>query len=87
MFYIESLNKRDAQNISDKIVAILKEERIKKGISQYKLAKDTGMSKSSILYIENGKQHPTLYTIILISKYLDVEIGRIISSIENKVDE
>ena len=78
------MNKRDAQNISDKIVAVLKEERIKKGISQYKLAKVTGMSKSSILYIENGKQHPTLYTIILISKYLNVEIGSIISSIEEQ---
>lgn len=80
------MNKRDAQNISDRIVAVLKEERIKKGISQYKLAKDTGMSKSSILYIENGKQHPTLYTIILISKYLNVEIGSIISSIEEQQD-
>lgn len=80
------MNKRDAQNISDRIVAVLKEERIKKGISQYKLAKDTGMSKSSILYIENGKQHPTLYTIILISKYLNVEIGSIISSIEEQYD-
>ena len=78
------MNKRDAQYISDRIVAVLKEERIKKGISQYKLAKDTGMSKSSILYIENGKQHPTLYTIILISKYLNVEIGSIISSIEEQ---
>ena len=78
------MNKRDAQNISDRIVAVLKEERIKKGISQYKLAKDTGMSKSSILYIENGKQHPTLYTIILISKYLNVEIGSKISSIEEQ---
>ena len=78
------MNKRDAQNISDRIVAVLKEERIKKGISQYKLAKDTGMSKSSILYIENGKQHPTLYTIILISKYLNVEIGSRISSIEEQ---
>mgnify|MGYP004540266523 FL=1 len=78
------MNKRDAQNISDRIVAVLKEERIKKGISQYKLAKDTGMSKSSILYIENGKQHPTLYTIILISKYRNVEIGSIISSIEEQ---
>lgn len=77
------MNKRDAQNISNKIVAVLKEERLKKGISQYKLAKDTGMSKSSILYIESGKQNPTLYTIILIAKYLNVEIGSVISSIED----
>lgn len=77
------MNKREAQDISNKIVAVLKEERIKKGISQYKLAKDTGMSKSSILYIENGSQHPTLYTVILISEYLGVEIGNVINSVNS----
>ena len=72
------MNKRDAQQISNQIVAVLREERIKKGISQYKLAKDIGMSKSSILYIENFTQHPTFYTILLIANYLEVDIGKII---------
>ncbi len=81
MLYIETMNKREAQEISNKIVAILREERIKRGISQYKLAKDTGMSKSSILYIENLAQHPSLYTALLIADYLDVDISEIIRSI------
>ena len=72
------MNKRDAQQISNQIVAVLREERIKKGISQYKLAKDIGMSKSSTLYIENFTQHPTFYTILLIANYLEVDIGKII---------
>lgn len=78
------MNKRDAQEISNQIVAVLREERIKKGISQYKLAKDTGMSKSSILYIENCTQHPTLYTAILIANYLDVDISEVIKTITAK---
>ncbi len=74
------MNKRDAQKLSDKIVAILRQERIKKGISQYKMAKDIGMSKSSILYIENLTQHPSLYTVLLIANYLNVDISQIIKN-------
>lgn len=74
------MNKRDAQKLSDKIVAVLRQERIKKGISQYKMAKDIGMSKSSILYIENLTQHPSLYTVLLIANYLNVDISQIIKN-------
>ncbi|MDO4184600.1 MAG: helix-turn-helix transcriptional regulator [Rhodospirillales bacterium] len=74
------MNKRDAQKLSDKIVAVLRQERIKKGISQYKMAKDIGMSKSSILYIENLTQRPSLYTVLLIANYLNVDISQIIKN-------
>ncbi len=83
VFYIKSMNKRDAQEISNQIVAVLRQERLKKGISQYKLAKDTGMSKSSILYIENFTQHPSLYTTLLIANYLDIDICDVIKKIKN----
>ena len=75
------MNKRDAQKISNRIVAVLKEERIRLGITQYKLAKDIGMSKSSILYIENFTQHPTLYTVILIADYLNIDMKDVMSKI------
>lgn len=81
MFYIGIMNKREAQEISNKVVAFLREERIKRGISQYKLAKDTGMSKSSILYIENLTQHPSLYTTLLIANYLGVDLSEILRKI------
>ncbi len=86
VFYIKIMNKRDAQEISNRIVAFLREERLKKGISQYKLAKDISMSKSSILYIENFTQHPSLYTTLLIANYLDVDISEIIKKSTLKHD-
>ncbi len=76
------MNKREAQELSNKIVTVLREKRKTKKISQYKLAKEIGMSKSSILYIENLTQHPTLYTILLIADYLNVDIGNIINQIK-----
>ena len=72
------MKKRQAQEISDKIVALLREERLKKGITQYKMAKDTGMSKSSILYIENCTQRPTLYTALLLADYLGLDFSKVV---------
>lgn len=76
------MNKRNAQDISDKIVEVLKRERIRQNISQYKMAKDTGLSKSSILYIERLEQKPALYTLIIIAQYLDISLGKLMLEIE-----
>lgn len=72
------MNKRDAQNISDKIVEALKERRIPLGVSQYKIAQETGLSKSSILYVERLKQKPAMYTLLLIADYLEADLPEII---------
>ena len=72
------MKKRQAQEISDRIMAILREERLKKGITQYKMAKETGMSKSSILYIENCTQRPTLYTALLLADYLGLDFSKVV---------
>ena len=76
------MKKRQAQEISDQIVAILRAKRMEKGITQYKMAKDTGMSKSSILYIESFKQRPSFYTIIMLTDYLKLDLSQIIKSIQ-----
>jgi transcriptional regulator with XRE-family HTH domain len=78
------MNKRHAQKISDAIIANLRDRRIDAGVSQYRLAQDTGMSKSSISYIENLKQRPTLYTAIMIANCLGVRLSDIIRQIEDK---
>ena len=75
------MKKRQAQEISDKIVGVLKTKRLEKGITQYKMSKDTGMSKSSILYIENCTQRPSLYTVLLLADYLGVDFSQIIKEV------
>jgi transcriptional regulator with XRE-family HTH domain len=78
------MNKRQAQSISDKVIKSLRKVRLDKGISQYRLAKEIGMSKSSISYIESLKQRPTLYTILMIANYLQVNLSDIIKQFEDK---
>ena len=78
------MDKRKAQNFSDKVVTILKEERIQQKISQYRMANDIGMSKSSILYIENLKQRPSFYTIVMMASYLKLDLSKIIKRINKQ---
>ncbi|MBR3661673.1 MAG: hypothetical protein IKN67_00135 [Alphaproteobacteria bacterium] len=40
----------EANKISDKLVAFLREERLRQGMSQYKLDKECGLSKSENLF-------------------------------------
>lgn len=48
--------------------------RDKKGITQYRLAKDLLMEQSNLARIENGKTNPTVRTLIKISDLLEVDI-------------
>ena len=75
------MDKREAQELSDTVVDALAEIRESKRISVYRIAKDLGISHSSILYIENHKQKPTLFFIMMIADYLGVDLGEIISKV------
>ena len=65
----------DANKISDNVVALLKAERIQQGMSQYKLAKECGLSKTSVAYIERNENKPTLSTLIRIANALDIDLS------------
>lgn len=57
-----------------KITYNVKEIRKSKGITLRELSKMSGVSTTHINDIENNKNHPTIYTIYLICKALDVEL-------------
>ena len=67
------MNKKIPREISDSVILKLRAARLKQGLSQYRVAKDIGMSKSSLLYIENLTQRPTLDTVILLALYLNMD--------------
>jgi transcriptional regulator with XRE-family HTH domain len=52
---------------------ILQEERKAKKISQEKLAKLTGLDRTFISLIENGKRSPTFSTILKICSALEID--------------
>jgi len=53
---------------------IIQEERKAKKISQEKLAKLTGLDRTFISLIENGKRSPTLSTILKICSALEIDL-------------
>lgn len=52
----------------------IQEERKKKGLTQYKLAKEMFMEQSNLARIEDGKTNPTVKTLLKISQILDCEV-------------
>ena len=71
------MNKRQAKSITNKVVLKLREARGE--ISQYKLAKGTGMSESSISKIECRKQNPSFMTLAIIAEYLGCYFPEIVA--------
>lgn len=77
------MKKRDAQNLTDKVLELLKKEQQKRGVSNYYISKDTGLSHSTLHNIEKGQQSPTLTTLFLIAKSLEIRLSDIIKDIED----
>jgi transcriptional regulator with XRE-family HTH domain len=63
---------------------ILQEERKAKKISQEKLANLTGLDRSFISLIENGKRSPTFSTILKICSALEISPSELFSKFEDK---
>jgi len=66
---------------------ILQEERKSKNCSQEKLAKLTGLDRTFISLIENGKRSPTLSTILKISSALTIRPSELFSTFESRRSE
>lgn len=84
MEYITVMKIDEAGHISDKVVSLLRQERIRQGMSQYKLAKQCGLSKTSIAFIERLDNKPTLRTLLMIAECLNIELGDIIKTAQKE---
>ncbi len=69
------------QEIIDALISRLVETRIRKRISQNRLAELTGLSRSGIRHVESGETSPTLYSLLKIASALNVKLGRLIGSL------
>ncbi len=61
----------------------LKELRIKKCVSQLKLAMDLDMNQNSISRYENGKREADYATLIKLADYFDVSIDYLLERTDN----
>jgi transcriptional regulator with XRE-family HTH domain len=64
--------------IARKVTRLLREERIRAGLSIYRVAKKSGVSQQMIGYVERGMRNPTLDTLLRITIALDVDLSKLI---------
>jgi len=75
---------RDAQKLSDKVVDLLKAERIRQKTSMYRIGQDTELSKTAVTHIEKHRRRPTLVSLFILSSYLGISLADIIKQVEDK---
>ena len=73
---------RNAQKFSDMVVDSIFKEAERLHVSNYKIAKDCGISEASLSYIKHHKTRPTLYTLKLISDSIDVDLSKFLIEVE-----
>lgn len=61
--------------IHDKIISILKQERLRQNLSQEKLAELSGLSRRGIGMIESNQIKPTFYKVLRVAAALDINLS------------
>lgn len=69
-------------NLSKEFGKRIKIERIKKEVSQEKLAELSGLHRTTLGTIENGKTSPTLDSIAKIAKALNVKMSELLEELD-----
>lgn len=59
----------------------IKSERLRKNLSQERLAELTNISRNSVSFIETGKINPTILKVIDIARVLDVDVNILIKEV------
>ena len=87
-FIFDLMNKNEAYTFSDKVVLELIKEREAKGISRYRISILSGISQSSLKYIEDLTQKPTFAIMAMIADAIGVNIDEVIKKVrlENNKD-
>lgn len=56
----------------------LKIQRIKKGVTQEQVSKDTGVTVFALRTYEQGKRNPKMQTLEILAKYFDCTIDELL---------
>jgi len=66
--------------VSLDLARLLREERIRRGLSINALAKKSGLSQPMVSYIERGLRNPTLKILLRIADALNVDLWKLLKS-------
>mgnify|MGYP000759899322 CR=1 FL=1 len=81
------MNKREAQIICQKVISVLQQEQEGRGITNYMIAKKSGISESTLSYIKNTNQNPQLLTIVMMSAAIGIPLSKVFKLAEEDIDK
>lgn len=81
------MKRNEAEIITQKAVAILEKERIRRNISKLQISKETGLSRTALTLVENNKNSPTLRTLLMVASAIKVDLKEVIAQAEQTVED
>lgn len=76
------MRRDEAEIITQKVVAILEQERISRGVTKLQISKETGLSRTALTLIVDKKNSPTLRTLFMIASAVGVDLKEVIARAE-----
>lgn len=73
-------------SMNEAVGEALRELRLKKGLSQEKLAEEIDSHQVYVSEIENGKKLPSLLVLYKIARFFDLSLSEVSALIESKLD-
>ncbi|HEY0945045.1 MAG TPA: helix-turn-helix transcriptional regulator [Opitutaceae bacterium] len=74
-------------DLPDAFGKVLSELRERKGWSQMTLAMKAGLHLNAVSNLERGKRSPSLYTVLLLSRALDVPASKLVAAVEKRLGQ
>ena len=72
------------ENLQQLFGQVLRKHRVKKGVSQEKLALECNLDRTYISLLERGLRTPTLWTIFVIAEQLNIPPHKLVHEVERK---
>lgn len=66
------------QAICTQVIKLLREERLRRGISKYALSAECGLAQQTISYMERGLRQPSFETVLRVADGLGVNLEDIL---------
>ena len=76
------MNLEKSQRFSRAVVSALKRVRQSKGLSQERVARMAGLSRTAITMMEGGHRHPTLFVCHALARALGVRLSSLVAKAE-----
>lgn len=76
------MNRVEAENIAQKVVELLEQERVKRNITKTEINNKTGLSRTVWTLMVSKKNSPTLRTLLMVADVIGVDLKQIIAESE-----